>query len=281
MAREKSDRGNILSSDPITVGGVFVSLLVSVGLVVFDVTDGILGFIIGLLMTTLTLLVQHMYDSKARSELDLALRRSRWLRHNVTDLARKTGDLVEMYERNDITKEAEARFVALTREIDALSRGTIERAGGDYRDLLSATASVKNTIQAITNISQRSDIDTEQWWAGPIGRTYWEANLDAMARGVSISRIFIYAQMTDSLAELLETQRKAGVDVRLLLSSAVDPSKHINITLWDAERAWEAKMNAHGAIVNNLYHLHEHEVNRLVADFATCRSFSQPFNLPV
>ena len=276
MSDTKKSRGeNVFSRDPITVGGIVISLLVSVGLVFFDVTDGILGFIIGLLITILSLLVQHMYDSRSRSELGHSLRASQWLRDDIAHLATASSRMIAEFGNTEITDEARARFASLRREITGLERGTIERAGDNYDDLLDATEKAKFRIIGVTNISQIDDSDAQAWWSGGIGKSYWKANLAAMDRGVTITRIFIYRTMNESLEELMRVQTAAGVEVRMLRSDDIEPAKHTNLTVWDGEKAWEPRMNARGVIVNNLFHLNSYEVTRLVGQFRACESASE------
>lgn len=278
VKHKNKSRDSFLKNDPITVFGLLVSLIISVVLVIFDVATPMEGFISGLILTMLSLLVQMMYDARNRAELDQALRQAGWLRGRVTLLTQKTSDLVDKYSDTEIALEAEQRFNSLEREIDGLFRGTIERPGDDYTDLLSATSRSSQEILAITNLVQHDGSDPATWWVGNVGKRYWEANLDAISRRVKITRIFIYSSIDERVMGLLRQQSDAGVNVRVLDATLVDPSKHINVTVWDSSKAWEAKMNARGAIVKNLFHVNEHDVRRLTMDFRTCDTYSVPFS---
>jgi hypothetical protein len=85
-----------------------------------------------------------------------------------------------------------------------------------------------------------------------------------------VSRIFIYAELNDGLTALVNEQRSAGVTVGLLARNSIDPALHLNMAIFDDTSAWEARMNADGEIIENLFYLAERDVERLRTMFRRC-----------
>ena len=108
------------------------------------------------------------------------------------------------------------------------------------------------------------------WWDTEVGKHYWRANIIALQRGVKITRIFIYSDMTDALAGVIKTQGDAGVNVGLVKHRNLDASLHLNFAIWDGKKAWEARMNAKGEIVENLFSVNRNDIDRLSRAFRNC-----------
>ena len=118
-------------------------------------------------------------------------------------------------------------------------------------------------------------LDAPVWWHTPTGQEYWRLNLDALARGVSITRVFVCDRVRAELAALIDIQRRAGVTVKVVDRRDVDPALHLNLVVWDGRRAWEGRMNARGDIVANVFLVNQAEVDRVHAVYRKCASANE------
>jgi hypothetical protein len=146
----------------------------------------------------------------------------------------------------------------------------VVRPHDDYEQFLAATRACRHTLHGVTNVVAELPGQGLGWWTGDIGRRYWRANLDALARGVRIDRVFVYTTMTAELAELIATQERAGVRVGRVRAGAVDPTLRLNLAVWDGAAAWEARLNAGGEIAGNVFTVNKADLARLAGVFQAC-----------
>ncbi|MGC4773025.1 hypothetical protein ACLQ25_29135 [Micromonospora sp. DT44] len=150
-------------------------------------------------------------------------------------------------------------------------------------DLTGAASGVESLrLDALTNAMPRASGELS-WWRSEIGRRYWEANVEALRLGVRITRVFVYATLTDEVSDLAGRQRAAGARVGLLPFGAVGPHLLVNLTLWDSSSWWEARMTAHGEIGENQFSVNRADVERLTRVFDACASvatFEDPTPTP-
>lgn len=159
---------------------------------------GLLGIIIALVL-----------DASARAERRFQLRTmiygTGWLPGELTTLAATVQEITSRYPDTEVEAEARRRFHHLAEELDELRRGRITRSSAENEHLIAAVAGCLVSIEAVTNIT-----GPPQWWRTDFGRRYWQANLDALARGVRISRVFICDRLTDDLTALLRDRSRPG-----------------------------------------------------------------------
>ncbi|WKX70211.1 hypothetical protein [Streptomyces sp. XD-27] len=246
----------ITHSDPIALVGISLALVVSVCLDVTGAASGVESLLAGLMLTILSLVLDASARAERRFQLRQLVQTTDWLAGSVTSVAAATQRIVGQYPGGAIEDEARQRLRRLVEEFDDLSRGRIERPGDDGEHLLAATRACRERLEAVTNVA-----DEPTWWRGDVGTAYWQANLDALARGVRITRVFLTDQPSSELEELMERQRQAGVEV-IVKRRDQDPGLHVNIVVWDGRQAWEARMNAHGETVAHLFMVNEQDVSR-------------------
>ena len=80
----------------------------------------------------------------------------------------------------------------------------------------------------------------------------------------------------DDVLALIAEQRVAGVTTLVAPRRALDSALRVNLVLWDARRAWEPRMNAHGDIVGNVFTVNERDVHRLTDAFAGVAAVARP-----
>jgi hypothetical protein len=251
--------------DPVAVVGVLLSVTLSIALDVTNAASGVESLLAGLAGTTLALMLDSIVRAERRFQLRRAVESAPWFGDVVYALADSAQEIERAYRDTHIITEARNRFQRLREDLADLSRGRIERDGSDYHYLLEPSLHVQHRIDAVTNIGPESG--RLGWWDERIGQRYWRANLDAIARGVRITRIFTYDVMTPTLERIVDEQRRAGVIAYALPRDMVSESLQMNFVIWDNNEAWEARLNARGTIVANIYTLNQHDLVRLRTAF--------------
>jgi hypothetical protein len=250
------------NADPIVVAGVALSIVVSIVLDLTNAATGVESFLAGLMGITISLVVDGNARAERRFRMRNLIEATPWLGPVLVRLVEYTADIERRYAQTPVGTEARLRYDRLHEELDELRRGRVVRPGSDYQHLLESTDGCRHTLQAVTNVTADA-VRGLGWWASDIGPRYWRANLDALARGVRITRIFVYNELTADLRDLVETQRQAGVRVGLVRAAALDPALRFNLAIWDGASAWEARLNAGGEIAANLFTVNPGDLSRL------------------
>jgi hypothetical protein len=233
---------------PSLVIGTFLSLVSAFLLLLFDVTDFGVSFVIGLTGTTLAAVV----DLIDRNEYAAVFRAPQWLRHEVARLG-QASQAVLAHGVTALDDELRAVVTRAAGDVELLANGRMERNASDTRHMLVLTAGASRRIAAVTNMNQRDGSSRVAWWSTDFGQRYWQANVDALARGVAVDRVFVYERLDDGLEALAEEQRRAGVNVYLMDAAGLAPQYRTNLIVWDDTCTWEARMDAYANITGNLF----------------------------
>ncbi|WP_326557071.1 hypothetical protein [Micromonospora sp. NBC_01796] len=259
----------VAHTDPVALAGIGLSVALSVALDLTGAASGVESLFAGLLGTTISLLVDSIARAERRFELRTLVAGEPWLTEALVPIMTGTREAVEHYPDTRVAAEARRRFDRLRVETGHLRAGRIIRPGTDHRDLIEATRDCVGRLDAITNVLPWTGGEPN-WWGSDVGRYYWTLNLQALARGVTITRIFGYHQLTDQLRELVDDQRRAGVRVGLLPWRSVDRSLDLNLAVWDGTSAWEGRMTPHGEIGENVFSVNPDDLDRLRTAYQTC-----------
>lgn len=253
--------------------GIALSASLSAVLDLTNLATGVESLLAGLIGTAISLQVDALARAERRFELRGLVRGDPWLAAALTPIVEGTRQAVEAYPDTRIAAEARRRYERFRAETDQLRAGRIVRPDQDFQDLFGATGTATHRLEAVTNVMPRASGELS-WWNSDAGRHHWRLNLDALARGVQITRIFIFTELTPELRALVDRQRQAGVRVGLLPSATVSRSLHVNAVLFDGTSAWEARMSAHGEISENVFTVNAGDLERLRDTFATCLSLA-------
>ncbi|MEU7924985.1 hypothetical protein [Micromonospora sp. NPDC049801] len=259
----------VAHTDPVALVGITLSISLSVLLDLTNAASGVESLLAGLMGITISLLVDSLARAERRFHLRTLLDGPPWLVHTTTEVAAAMRAAAEQHAGTRVAVEAQRRYEQFRLEAEHLAQGRIIRRGDEDEDLVGATRTCAHRLDALTNVMPRASGELS-WWRGEIGRRYWEANVDALRRGVRITRVFVYATLTDELSDLVGRQRAAGARVGLLPFGAVGPHLLVNLTLWDSVSCWEARMTAHGEIGENQFSVNRTDVERLTRVFDAC-----------
>lgn len=255
----------LLRGDPVALVGIMLSVAMSLTLDLTNTATGPESLLAGLSGSTLALVLDSIVRAERRFHLRSALEAAPWFGEVIQPIAESTRDIVKRYPNTLLVQEAQHRYDHLRENLAELSRGRLERDGSDYHYLILPTTRARHHLRAVTNIGP--DSDRLAWWREEIGRRYWEANLAALASGVRVTRVFAYAEMTPDLEALIGQQESAGVEAIRVTRRLVPEELQINFVVWDETSAWQARLNAGGSIVANIYTINPHDVTRLLGYF--------------
>jgi len=76
------------------------------------------------------------------------------------------------------------------------------------------------------------------WWQSEEGRKYWQANLNALDRGVDIERVFIYDTLTPALENLIREHATTvsngrRIEVLAVQKDVLPDELRADIAIWD------------------------------------------------
>ncbi|GAB4104350.1 hypothetical protein AB0C50_24180 [Micromonospora taraxaci] len=274
-ARGSTSSGGFLRlvthTDPVALVGITLSITLSIALDLSNAASGVESLLAGLMGITISLLVDSLARAERRFHLRTLLEGPPWLAQTTTELAGAIRDATEQHAGTRVAVEAQRRYEQFRLEAEQLAYGRIVRRGDEDEDLAGATRTCLHRLDGLTNVMPRVSGELS-WWRSEIGRRYWEANVEALQRGVQVTRVFVYANLTEELSALVEKQRAAGARVGLLPLGVVSPQLHVNLTLWDLSSCWEARMTAHGEIGENQFSVNRTDVARLTRVFDLCAS---------
>jgi hypothetical protein len=246
--RPRRDGSSLLRAnaylDPVALTGIALSMVVSLLLDVTGAAGGVDSFQACLMGITISLVLDSIVRAERRFRIRDLIAATPWLDKVLGPLADATAQVERRYAGTVVESEARSRYAALGADLDELCHGRIRRSRDDYEYLLRSTRECGRTLHAVTNVLAERSGHGMDWWSGGIGRDYWQANLDAIGRGVRISRIFIYTELTAELIELAAAQEEGGVQVGFAAAGDLDPEMLHNLAIWDDASAWEARLNA-------------------------------------
>ncbi|MFY1616510.1 hypothetical protein [Micromonospora sp. WMMD736] len=263
----------VAHADPVALVGITLSITLSVVLDLTGAASGVESLLAGLMGITISLLVDSLARAERRFHLRMLLDGPPWLAHTATEVAASMREATEQHAGTRVAVEAQRRYEQFRLEAEQFAQGRIIRRGDEDEDLLGATRACVHRLDALTNVMPRASGELS-WWRSEIGRRYWEANVEALRRGVRVTRVFVYATLTEELSDLVGRQRAAGARVGLLPFGAVGTHLLVNLTLWDSSSCWEARMTAHGEIGENQFSVNRADVERLTRVFDACASMA-------
>ncbi|MDG4757161.1 hypothetical protein [Micromonospora sp. WMMD710] len=263
----------VAHTDPVALIGITLSITLSVLLDLTNAASGVESLLAGLMGITISLLVDSLARAERRFHLRTLLDGPPWLTRTATEVVVAMREATGQHAGTRVAAEAQRRYEQFRLEAEQLAQGRIIRRGDEDEDLLGATRACAHRLDALTNVMPRASGELS-WWRSEIGCRYWEANVEALRRGVRITRVFVYATLTDELSDLVGRQRAAGARVGVLPFGAVGPHLLVNLTLWDSSSCWEARMTAHGEIGENQFSVNRADVERLTRVFDACASMA-------
>ncbi|MGQ0773140.1 MAG: hypothetical protein ACT4NY_01760 [Pseudonocardiales bacterium] len=247
----------------VPLAGILLSVLLAAfswGINAASVADSaILGLIGVILSVQFEILVRH----EERYEFAELLSGSKWLHESIKSIAADGAIIATRFRDTPIESEARDLLQGLCVEFANLRLGRLRRPPNDVHYLMQHTQEAKSLIRAVTNFGQGTG-DPRWWLEGP-GQSYFNENIAAVQRDVSIQRIIIYSEdEQDDALRLAAVHHEAGIEIKLALRETLKPKQKINFAIWDESVSWELQMNADGDPISNIYCVGPADVRRLV-----------------
>lgn len=199
--------------DPILLIGLLISALISIVVMGFPGNDPIIGFIIGLLSTIITLLVDLIARlNRVEHNVIETQRLSRVLMsgsisQDLQELARDY-ELIEAYDFNLYRKIASDSFGECKRRFREIASGTVRILDKSvYHYNIEGIKQARNSIK-VTHIT------SPDYWVSDAGRKFLEASQIALKRGVETVIIFAVSdEDIQNFKNIFDVVRKFKVTV--------------------------------------------------------------------
>lgn len=244
--------------------GAVASVILSVVMLFAPWADAVESLVVGLLGLLVGLLVEVLLRLEALARGTSTLASAGPYAERLHETARLTGDVVRPGPPAWVRRELDRHLDDLSLRLTELGTGRLVTR--DHQHLLDAMHTAKHEVLAVTNELGGGS----SWWRTPLGRQYWEENLEALRRGVRIQRIFIHDEVDADLAALLTEQREAGIEVRTVRGGAIDPDLHRNLAVIDGRLTWEGRNNGRGVQDENVLSHLDVQIERLTRLYGRC-----------
>jgi hypothetical protein len=239
-----------------------------------------LGVVIGLQVQLLAVAVEMLLTQKSAelaagrlAKLVAGAESVEWLPAVLERICQHAITVDSQY-RNTIAPEAAKRLLGATdRELRELAGGVLYVDCYDPSlklQLLRAPASILRTMSV-----QSHDL---RWHLSDVGRNYWKAQQDALARGWKIRRVFVYDDWTAELDDLAQEQKQAGVEVlRIGHASLPAELRTLDVTVWGDRHAFEHRKMELGNTTVDKFTVDPSDIARYLALFDILEATAERF----
>jgi hypothetical protein len=250
--------------EPVTVVGTLLSILAGLVSFISGDSDVVLGVVVGLSVQAIALLVQIILRLEAnvarlgRSGALLAKIESvPWLPDRVDIFCTDIATIEEKYPNTLVPGALQRVLDGLEVRLNELERGHLYVDSYDpglKLELLKQSPSILRTTSL-----QPQDL---VWHRSDVGRRYWAAQLDALARGWEIQRIFIYDTWSGDLDSLAGERKSAGVRVKRILTGELPSGLLVDVTTWGNTHVYEWRVRAEGTTTLDRFSVNEVDIRR-------------------
>lgn len=264
--------------NPVLILGTFLAF--ATGLLFYLRSDlsTALAVVAGLQVTLLTmqietLLRRHREElaETRQARLIANLERLEWLPELMDRITSSIWRVDQAFPGTQIIAAARSYLERCANDLKELERGHLRIEWEDIDLVLAQTRASTKTLRA-TSV-QAVDLT---WWLSRPGRRYWRTHLEALARGVSVERVFIYHNWSDELQSLVQEQIKAGVKVYRVDYTALPARLKTDMIIWDEVCGYETQLNAAGDGYRNFFTLDHQDIRRMCSDYNAIVSQADP-----
>jgi uncharacterized membrane protein len=269
-----------IPSNFILVFGVLVSI--GTGILFFLRTDvsSALAFVVGLQVSVLTFVVELLLRRNSQDALDTrngrliaAMEELDWMPGVMDSIVQSAQRVDARYPNSQIILAARSYLNRCAADLKELERGHLRVEWEDIDLVLAQTHGTTRTLRA-TSVD---NLDLS-FWNSRAGDRYWAAHEDAIARGVQISRIFVYSDWTDELNRLALKQVGGGVRIFRVPAREV-PARLLNdMIVWDEACGYETQMLPNSAGLTNFYTLDGTDIQRMLEDFRVMQGLAEEYS---
>lgn len=258
-----------ISVDPVVTVGTLLSFGLATGFYFYNELAPAIATFAGLLGVIITLQVQEITRERRRAEHESRMgailskiERSDWLPDVIESMLGSVTKVEQTYPDTPAVDACRQALEECRARLTDLEGGRFQFPYTDNELALRLCQTTQHEFLAIS--VPRIDL---RWWRAPEGQRYWRHQLDALGRGVTIRRVFIYDEWSDELAEVAHEQRDAGVEVRRVRQDTLPLGARGIIGLWDGGCGLEVSYDASGEAVLFSYTVAEADLDRLRRQF--------------
>ncbi|WP_049572154.1 hypothetical protein [Nonomuraea sp. SBT364] len=255
--------------DPVLIIGTGLSVLLAVIFYVREDAAQALGTVAGLIGGVITLQIQTLLREKRRIDHETrvghmvsTIEKIPWLPDLMEPMLRAAKHVEREYKGTPAEDACRNAFEECLRTLADLERGHFRAPYGDAGVFLKLIEQSRESM-CVTSVPS---VDLT-WWLQPVGRQYWQAQVDALKRGVVIRRVFIYHEWTDGLDALAREQLEAGVKVRRVHVDRLPPAMRVITGVWDEACGHELSYTAAGEAVHDTFTVSPPDLERLMRQF--------------
>ncbi|MCI5162491.1 MAG: hypothetical protein D3917_10850 [Candidatus Electrothrix sp. AX5] len=240
--------------DPILLGGVIGSLIISAWLWFLKITSPEISTIIALLGIIITLQIdlggrieKNRVKGIDRDALLNDIESLPWLETMMFDIVKSCKNIFNSPSRQYFYSQTKQQLELCKNHVQEIERGYLKTDYNDVLPLINAIASTKSILRTISVAT----LDVEFWNSAP-GKKLWEANKSAIKRKVVIERIFVIPALSEEIDLIIKKHHNAGVTCYIINEENLNPSAIMDLIIFDDAMSYEAILNAKGYPVENL-----------------------------
>lgn len=245
-----------------------------------DLTTALASFA-GLIGITITLQVDFLL--RERAEREVATRQQRlmrgieavvWLPDLLDQAIGALTAIEDDYDGTMAVDLARRAFEACLAQLKDLRRGHYFSADGDPSPSSPVTELNERVQHSIMASNSAADLG---WWLGTsFGRDeYWRSNQRALARGVKITRIFIYETWSAEMDALARTQHAEGVRVMRVAVDLLPRTLRDSFVVWDGRCSYQDRVNGAGEWLGQDFTFAPQDVDLMIDHFKNIESTAE------
>lgn len=219
--------------DPVIIIGTLISVFIATVLYITEI-DPIASFSFGLLGIAVSLLIDltarvTSLEIRTLKTLNLSqkLLKDRWFFNRLVNLIAAWEKLNNENYPSLFTELAHLHFQNIHDELIEIASGSMTADATDFRMLTILVSEAQKTLKGT------SIVTADFWEQNPVGQNYWRLNVEALGRGVKITRIFIIKEITPKFKALMKKMLDKGVRIYYILENEVPPELCVDFVVSD------------------------------------------------
>ncbi|GAB3425270.1 hypothetical protein [Flindersiella endophytica] len=262
------DRLRRVFLDPVLLIGALISIVTP--LVFYQRgAESEFSVLVGLLLFATTLLLQLILTDHERLDRQTlygrtvaAFESTSWLSADVRRILGFMEGAERRFRDSPIDVVCRNTFARVASDVAQLSEGHIKLPAHEKGFAIEVCGQMRHHLRALTIETVRP-----HFWLTPVGRQYFDAQREAVARGVRIDRVIVYEDWHPELDAIANEQRSVGIHVYRVKASLLTSDLQVNTGIWDEVCGFETEVNAGGEPVFHRFTIRDYEVAALIRRF--------------
>jgi hypothetical protein len=263
-----TERLRRLLLDPVLLIGALISIVTP--LIFYQRgADGEFSILVGLVLFAITLLLQVTLTDRDRLDRQTlygrtvaAFESTSWLSSDVRRILGFMEGAEERFRNSPIDVVCRSLFGRVAADFAQLSEGHVKLPAREKTFAVEVCRQMRHHLRALT-----IEPGNPLFWLSPVGRQYFDAQREAVGRGVRIDRLIVYEEWFPDLAEIAREQQDVGIHVFRVQASKLTSDLQVNTGIWDDICGFETEVNASGEPIWHRFTIVDYEVAELINRF--------------